>query len=238
MSRRERESGRELCRDDPRASAQAELLAERPTATRLAGDGRQAAGSSLRAELTTTLAKPSAGGAAGPLRRAAATGGATAREGRRVDRIRCPRPAPTRSSRSSIRTGIRTTCTASKTRALRPRMLLIPCPWCGEREETEFRCGGEAHIARPGQPAALSDDAVGRLPVHAHATPRACTASAGATSMAAGAGSTSRATRSATRSSRSTGWASRGRRSSARRTRPATAKPALTLVARPGEDEP
>ena len=36
-------------------------------------------------------------------------------------------------------------------------MLLIPCPWCGERDETEFRCGGEAHIARPAQPAALSD---------------------------------------------------------------------------------
>jgi sarcosine oxidase subunit delta len=36
-------------------------------------------------------------------------------------------------------------------------MLLIPCPWCGEREETEFRCGGEAHIARPRQPSALSD---------------------------------------------------------------------------------
>ncbi|MCC2665807.1 MAG: sarcosine oxidase delta subunit [Geminicoccaceae bacterium] len=37
-------------------------------------------------------------------------------------------------------------------------MLLIPCPWCGEREETEFRCGGEAHILRPRDPAALSDD--------------------------------------------------------------------------------
>jgi sarcosine oxidase subunit delta len=36
-------------------------------------------------------------------------------------------------------------------------MLLIPCPWCGARDETEFRCGGEAHIARPKQPAALSD---------------------------------------------------------------------------------
>jgi sarcosine oxidase, subunit delta len=36
-------------------------------------------------------------------------------------------------------------------------MLLIPCPWCGEREETEFRCGGEAHIARPRQPQALAD---------------------------------------------------------------------------------
>jgi sarcosine oxidase subunit delta len=37
-------------------------------------------------------------------------------------------------------------------------MLLIPCPWCGEREETEFRCGGEAHIVRPKQPYDLSDD--------------------------------------------------------------------------------
>jgi sarcosine oxidase subunit delta len=37
-------------------------------------------------------------------------------------------------------------------------MLLIPCPWCGAREETEFRCGGEAHITRPKQPAQVSDD--------------------------------------------------------------------------------
>jgi sarcosine oxidase subunit delta len=36
-------------------------------------------------------------------------------------------------------------------------MLLIPCPWCGSRDETEFRCGGEAHIARPAAPDALSD---------------------------------------------------------------------------------
>ena len=38
-------------------------------------------------------------------------------------------------------------------------MLLIPCPWCGPRDETEFGCGGEAHIVRPKQPGALSDDA-------------------------------------------------------------------------------
>ena len=37
-------------------------------------------------------------------------------------------------------------------------MLLIPCPWCGPRDETEFRCGGEAHISRPADPDALSDD--------------------------------------------------------------------------------
>ena len=38
-------------------------------------------------------------------------------------------------------------------------MLLIPCPWCGPRDESEFRCGGEAHLARPAQPDALSDEA-------------------------------------------------------------------------------
>jgi heterotetrameric sarcosine oxidase delta subunit len=38
-------------------------------------------------------------------------------------------------------------------------MLLIPCPFCGPRAEIEFRCGGEAHISRPRDPAALSDEA-------------------------------------------------------------------------------
>jgi len=38
-------------------------------------------------------------------------------------------------------------------------MLLIACPWCGERDEREFSCGGEAHIARPVAPETLSDDA-------------------------------------------------------------------------------
>jgi sarcosine oxidase subunit delta len=36
-------------------------------------------------------------------------------------------------------------------------MLLIPCPWCGRRDESEFTYGGEAHIARPAKPDALSD---------------------------------------------------------------------------------
>lgn len=40
-------------------------------------------------------------------------------------------------------------------------MLLINCPYCGPRPETEFRCGGEAHIARPADPSALSDEAWG-----------------------------------------------------------------------------
>jgi sarcosine oxidase subunit delta len=36
-------------------------------------------------------------------------------------------------------------------------MLLIPCPWCGRRDENEFACGGQSHIARPGPPEAVSD---------------------------------------------------------------------------------
>lgn len=28
-------------------------------------------------------------------------------------------------------------------------MLRIHCPWCGERDEVEFRSGGESHITRP-----------------------------------------------------------------------------------------
>jgi sarcosine oxidase subunit delta len=37
-------------------------------------------------------------------------------------------------------------------------MLLIECPWCGVRDETEFNCVGEAHIARPLKPEELSDE--------------------------------------------------------------------------------
>lgn len=36
-------------------------------------------------------------------------------------------------------------------------MLLIACPFCGPRPELEFSCGGQAHIARPGPPEAVSD---------------------------------------------------------------------------------
>ena len=36
-------------------------------------------------------------------------------------------------------------------------MLLISCPWCGPRDETEFRYGGQAHIVRPAAPDELSD---------------------------------------------------------------------------------
>ena len=36
-------------------------------------------------------------------------------------------------------------------------MLLITCPHCGPREESEFSCGGEAHIARPLAENSLTD---------------------------------------------------------------------------------
>jgi heterotetrameric sarcosine oxidase delta subunit len=40
-------------------------------------------------------------------------------------------------------------------------MLHIACPWCGPRDEIEFRYGGEAHIMRPAEPDALDDAAWG-----------------------------------------------------------------------------
>ncbi|MEU1519995.1 sarcosine oxidase subunit delta family protein [Streptomyces sp. NPDC005811] len=36
-------------------------------------------------------------------------------------------------------------------------MLLIPCPWCGPRDEAEFHYGGQAHVPYPENPAELSD---------------------------------------------------------------------------------
>ena len=36
-------------------------------------------------------------------------------------------------------------------------MLKITCPWCGPRAESEFSCGGEAHIVRPLDTDALDD---------------------------------------------------------------------------------
>jgi sarcosine oxidase, subunit delta len=40
-------------------------------------------------------------------------------------------------------------------------MLRISCPHCGPRDETEFRYGGESHIARPGPSAEVSDESWG-----------------------------------------------------------------------------
>jgi heterotetrameric sarcosine oxidase delta subunit len=35
-------------------------------------------------------------------------------------------------------------------------MLRIPCPWCGERDETEFRYRGDASRMRPGKDAGFA----------------------------------------------------------------------------------
>lgn len=37
-------------------------------------------------------------------------------------------------------------------------MLLISCPNCGPRDETEFHYGGQAHVPYPDDPAALTDE--------------------------------------------------------------------------------
>ena len=38
-------------------------------------------------------------------------------------------------------------------------MLRIPCPYCGLRDEDEFRYGGEASVVRPADPATADDAA-------------------------------------------------------------------------------
>jgi sarcosine oxidase subunit delta len=50
-------------------------------------------------------------------------------------------------------------------------MLLIDCPWCGRRPENEFHYSGEAHIARPPDPAAV-DDARWADFLHARSNPK------------------------------------------------------------------
>jgi len=37
-------------------------------------------------------------------------------------------------------------------------MLMIECPYCGPRTESEFTYGGQAHVAYPPDPSALSDE--------------------------------------------------------------------------------
>jgi heterotetrameric sarcosine oxidase delta subunit len=38
-------------------------------------------------------------------------------------------------------------------------MLLIRCPWCGDRDEIEFSYGGQADLPYPSDPFALTDEA-------------------------------------------------------------------------------
>ena len=40
-------------------------------------------------------------------------------------------------------------------------MLNIKCPYCGFRDESEFSCGGEAHIIRPGYEIKLTESRMG-----------------------------------------------------------------------------
>jgi sarcosine oxidase subunit delta len=42
-------------------------------------------------------------------------------------------------------------------------MLVVNCPYCGPRPEIEFRCGGEAHIARPADPSAVDAETWARF---------------------------------------------------------------------------
>ena len=37
-------------------------------------------------------------------------------------------------------------------------MLLLPCPYCGPRDETEYHYGGQAHLPYPESPAELTDE--------------------------------------------------------------------------------
>ena len=36
-------------------------------------------------------------------------------------------------------------------------MFFLECPWCGERDESEFSYGGRANIVRPATPDTLTD---------------------------------------------------------------------------------
>jgi sarcosine oxidase subunit delta len=37
-------------------------------------------------------------------------------------------------------------------------MLLLNCPWCGPRDETEYHYGGQAHVPFPENPSELTDE--------------------------------------------------------------------------------
>ena len=40
--------------------------------------------------------------------------------------------------------------------------MLIPCPWCGDREDVEFKYGGSAQVAYPADPASVDDATTAR----------------------------------------------------------------------------
>mgnify|MGYP003693973711 CR=1 FL=1 len=90
-------------------------------------------------------------------------------------------------------------------------MQLIECPWCGPREETEFHYGGQAHVAYPDDPAALTDEQWAHYVFFRGQPQGRCSPSGGATAPDAAAGSTPCATPPPTDSTASTAWASRSR---------------------------
>jgi heterotetrameric sarcosine oxidase delta subunit len=42
-------------------------------------------------------------------------------------------------------------------------MLLIPCPWCGKRDEVEFRYGGQAGITLSADAGSITDEELAEL---------------------------------------------------------------------------
>ena len=58
-------------------------------------------------------------------------------------------------------------------------MLLIPCPWCGPRDEVEFHYGGQAHVAYPDGPRGALRRASGPGTCSSATTPRVPSPSAG-----------------------------------------------------------
>ena len=83
-------------------------------------------------------------------------------------------------------------------------MLLIDCPWCGPRDETEYHYGGQAHVAYPEDPHAPERRGVGRVPVLPRQPQGPLRRTLGAQRRLPPAGSTSCATPSPTRSRPST----------------------------------
>ena len=83
------------------------------------------------------------------------------------------RPAP--AEQALCAGALRDRCPDRRTRRRRRRpldrsqkethMLLIACPNCGPRDETEFHYGGQAHVAYPENPDALTRPGMGRVPV-------------------------------------------------------------------------
>ena len=47
-------------------------------------------------------------------------------------------------------------------------MFLIECPWCGVRDQAEFKPHGEAHVARPEDPDALTEKQWGEYLFYRH----------------------------------------------------------------------